>query len=86
MEKGLREACASGPLAGYPVVNLKAVLYDGSIRWTLEIAFKTARGDLWAACQRPARPAGAGGRLVTVPDSYMGDESSAMQASAGAAS
>ena len=30
VEKGLREACVHGPLAGYPVVNLKAVLYDGS--------------------------------------------------------
>ena len=31
VEKGLREACAHGPLAGYPVVNLKAVLYDLSL-------------------------------------------------------
>ena len=35
VEKGLREACAHGPLAGYPVVNLKAVLYDApTTRWT----------------------------------------------------
>ena len=31
VEKGLREACVHGPLAGYPVVNLKAVL----LRWLL---------------------------------------------------
>ena len=30
VEKGLREACLHGVLAGYPVVNLKATLYDGS--------------------------------------------------------
>ena len=30
VEKGLREAVLHGPLAGYPVVNLKCVLYDGS--------------------------------------------------------
>ncbi len=42
VEKGLREACAHGPLAGYPVVNLKAVLYDGSYHPvdSSEIAFQ----------------------------------------------
>ena len=30
VEKGLREAMVSGVLAGYPVVNIKATLYDGS--------------------------------------------------------
>ena len=44
MEKGLREACAHGPLAGYPVVNLKAVLYDGSYHPvdSNDMAFQTA--------------------------------------------
>ena len=44
VEKGLREACVHGPLAGYPVVTLKAVLYDGSYHPvdSSEIAFKTA--------------------------------------------
>ena len=45
VEKGLREAVQStGVLAGYPVVNLKAVLYDGSYHPvdSSEIAFKTA--------------------------------------------
>ena len=31
VEKGLRESMEKGPLAGYPVVNIKAVLYDGRI-------------------------------------------------------
>ena len=30
VEKGIRESCNAGPLAGYPVVGLKAILYDGS--------------------------------------------------------
>jgi len=30
VEKGIREAILKGPLAGYPMVGLKAVLYDGS--------------------------------------------------------
>ena len=44
VEKGLREACLHGVLAGYPVVNLKATLYDGSYHPvdSSEIAFKTA--------------------------------------------
>ncbi len=44
VEKGLREAVQRGPLAGYPMVNLKAVLYDGSYHPvdSNEVAFKTA--------------------------------------------
>ena len=66
VEKGLREACAHGLLAGYPVVNLKAVLYDGSYHPvdSSEIAFKTAAQLAYKG--RPAGgqpgPAGAGGR------------------------
>ena len=58
VEKGLREACAHGPLAGYPVVNLKAVLYDGSYHPvdSSEIAFKTAaRWPTRPPCRRPTR-------------------------------
>ena len=44
VEKGLREAVQKGPLAGYPMVNLKAVLYDGSYHPvdSNEMAFKLA--------------------------------------------
>ena len=44
VEKGLREACQHGVLAGYPVVFLKATLVDGSYHPvdSSEIAFKTA--------------------------------------------
>ncbi len=44
VEKGLREAILKGPLAGYPVVGMRAVLYDGSSHPvdSNEMAFKTA--------------------------------------------
>ena len=44
VEKGLQEAILKGPLAGYPVVGLKAVLYDGSYHPvdSNEMAFKMA--------------------------------------------
>ncbi len=44
VEKGLRESVARGFLAGYPMVGVKAVLYDGSYHPvdSSEMAFKTA--------------------------------------------
>ena len=44
VEKGLQEAVLKGPLAGYPMVNLKATLYDGSYHPvdSNEMAFKLA--------------------------------------------
>ena len=78
VEKGLREACIHGPLAGYPVVNLKAVLYDGSYHPvdSSEIAFKTAAQLAYKAAMPEANPVllePVGELKVTVPDSYMGD-------------
>ena len=78
VEKGLREACVHGPLAGYPVVNLKAVLYDGSYHPvdSSEIAFKTAAQLAYKAAMPEANPVllePVGELQVTVPDSYMGD-------------
>ena len=78
VEKGLREACVHGPLAGYPVVNLKAVLYDGSYHPvdSSEIAFKTAAQLSYKAALPEANPVllePVGELKVTVPDSYMGD-------------
>ncbi len=78
VEKGLREACVHGPLAGYPVVNLKAVLYDGSYHPvdSSEIAFKTAAQLAYKAALAEANPClmePYGELKVTVPDSYMGD-------------
>ena len=78
VEKGLREACVHGPLAGYPVVNLKAVLYDGSYHPvdSSEIAFKTAAQLAYKAALPEANPVllePVGELKVTVPDNYMGD-------------
>ena len=44
VEKGIQEAVQKGPLAAYPVVGVKAVLYDGSYHPvdSSEMAFKTA--------------------------------------------
>ena len=78
VEKGLREACLHGPLAGYPVVNLKAVLYDGSYHPvdSSEIAFKTAAQLAYKAAMPEASPVllePIGELKVTVPANYMGD-------------
>ena len=78
VEKGIREACLHGVLAGYPVVNLKAVLYDGSYHPvdSSEIAFRTAAQLAYKAALPEANPVllePVGELKVTVPDSYMGD-------------
>ena len=78
VEKGLREACRHGVLAGYPVVNLKAVLYDGSYHPvdSSEIAFKTAAQLAYKAALPEANPVmmePVGELKVIVPDAYMGD-------------
>ena len=78
VEKGLREACAHGPLAGYPVVNLKAVLYDGSYHPvdSSEMAFKIAGSMAFKEAMREADPVLLEPIMkvcVIVPDEYMGD-------------
>ena len=79
VEKGLREACVHGPLAGYPVVNLKAVLYDGSYHPvdSSEIAFKTAAQLAYKAAHARGRPLSCWSRWASsrspCPTSYMGD-------------
>ena len=78
VEKGLREAVVHGPLAGYPVVNLKATLYDGSYHPvdSSEIAFKTAAQLSYKAAMPEASPVllePIGSLKVIIPDSYMGD-------------
>ncbi len=78
VEKGLREACVHGVLAGYPMVNLKATLYDGSYHPvdSSEIAFKTAAQLAYKAALPEASPVLLEPVVelkVTVPDNYMGD-------------
>ncbi len=78
VEKGLQESVAKGPLAGYPVVGVKAVLYDGSYHPvdSSEMAFKTATIQAFKKGFMEAGPVllePIASLKVTVPDSYTGD-------------
>ena len=78
VEKGLRESCQHGVLAGYPVVFLKATLVDGSYHPvdSSEIAFKLAANLAFKAALPEAKPVlmePIGELKVTIPDSYLGD-------------
>ena len=78
VEKGLRESCAHGPLAGYPVLFLKATLVDGSYHPvdSSEMAFKTAANLAFKAGLEQANPVllePIGELHVYAPDSYTGD-------------
>lgn len=78
VEKGLRECIQKGPLAGYPVVGLSAVLYDGSYHPvdSSEMSFKMAATLAYKAGMPQANPVllePIGHLKATVPDSNMGD-------------
>ena len=78
VEKGLRECILKGPLAGYPVVGLRATLYDGSYHPvdSSEMAFKTAASLAYKAGMPQASPVllePIGTLSATVPDANMGD-------------
>lgn len=77
VEKGLRENCAKGVLAGYPMVFLKAVLYDGDFHPvdSSEMAFKTAAGLAYKELinANPVIMEPIGLLKVTVPDANLGD-------------
>lgn len=78
VEKGLQEAMLKGVLAGYPVVNLAADLYDGSYHPvdSNEISFKLAARLAYKEGLPKAKPIllePIGSLKVTVPDSLVGD-------------
>ena len=78
VEKGLQEAVQKGPLAGYPMVGLKATLYDGSYHPvdSNEMAFKLAAILSFKEAMPKAAPTllePVMSLQVTIPDSYMGD-------------
>jgi len=78
IEKGLIEAKKKGVLAGYPVVNFKIILYDGSFHEvdSSDIAFKIAASKAFKLAMKEAKPTILEPIMsveVYTPDAYMGD-------------
>ncbi|ATW27113.1 elongation factor G [Candidatus Formimonas warabiya] len=78
VESGIREAMGNGILAGFPVVDIKAVLVDGSYHEvdSSEMAFKIAGSLAFKEGTRKAAPVILEPIFkleVTVPDEYMGE-------------
>ena len=78
VEKGIQDSVLKGPLAAYPVVGVKAVLYDGSYHPvdSSEMAFKTAAVQAFKKGFMEAGPVllePISSLKVTVPDRYTGD-------------
>ena len=78
VEKGIREALDSGVLAGYPVVDVKVSLFDGSYHDvdSSEMAFKIAGSMAFKDGAKRANPVLLEPIMaleVTVPEEYMGD-------------
>ncbi len=78
VEKGLRNAVTKGVLAGYPLVGLKATLYDGSYHPvdSNDMAFQTAARLAYQDGIPKAKPTilePIGLLKVTIPDANLGD-------------
>ena len=78
IEKGIREAKKKGVLAGYPAVDFKVILYDGSYHEvdSSDIAFKIAASMAFKKAMKEARPTLLEPIMnveVYSPDAYMGD-------------
>jgi len=78
VDNGIQEAMASGVLAGYPVVDVKVTLFDGSYHEvdSSEMAFKIAGSMAFKEAMRKADPVLLEPIMkveVTVPEEYMGD-------------
>jgi elongation factor G len=78
VEKGLREAITEGVLAGYPVIGLKATLYDGSYHPvdSSEMAFKIAASMAFKKGMEKADPVLLEPIMnmeILVPEQFMGD-------------
>ena len=78
VEKGIREAMENGVLAGYPVINVKATLIDGSYHDvdSSEVAFKIAGAYAFRSAFPKAGPVLLEPIMkveVVVPEEYMGD-------------
>jgi elongation factor G len=78
VEKGIKEALDNGILAGYPVVDIKAILYDGSYHEvdSSEMAFKIAGSMGFKEAAKKAKPTILEPIMnveVVTPEEYMGD-------------
>jgi elongation factor G len=78
VEKGLADSMNNGVLAGYPLVDIKAKLYDGSYHDvdSNETAFRVAASMALRAAAKKAQPAILEPMMkvtVTVPEEYLGD-------------
>ena len=78
VEKGIQEGVVKGPMAAYPVVGVKAVLYDGSYHPvdSSEMAFKVAALQAFKKGIMEASPIlleSIASLKVVVPDKYTGD-------------
>ncbi|MBR6173036.1 MAG: elongation factor G [Eubacterium sp.] len=78
VEKGLDESVKKGPLAGYPVIGVKAVLYDGSYHAvdSSELAFKVATQQAFKQGFMAANPVllePVASLKVLAPDEFTGD-------------
>jgi len=78
IEKGIVDAASRGYLAGYPVVDFRVILYDGSYHEvdSSEIAFKLAGSKAFKACMTQAKPCLLEPIMnveIIVPENYAGD-------------
>ena len=78
IEAGVRQAMEGGVVAGYPMVDIKVIVYDGSFHEvdSSEAAFKVAGSMAFKAGAEKANPVLLEPYVkveVTVPEEYMGD-------------
>lgn len=78
IQKGVQESLSNGVVAGYPVVNVKVAVYDGSFHEvdSSEAAFKIAASQAFKEACKNANPILLEPIMqveVTVPEQYMGD-------------
>ncbi len=78
VEQGVKEAMENGVLAGYPLIDVKATLFDGSYHDvdSSEMAFKVAASMALRAAKNKCNPVLLEPVMrveITVPEEYMGD-------------
>ena len=78
VEKGIVEAASKGYLAGYPVVDFRVILFDGSYHEvdSSDLAFKIAGSFGFKKCMEQAKPCLLEPIMnveITVPENYSGD-------------